>query len=143
MCTYQKIDLMFRQRWGHPGKGLLYTAQATHQKPETIEILKMPNDIAFRKKYPELYNQYFYSGHRDNRTVLEYCKDIAANWVVEDVILHLFNVDAGLNLASNGADKERSLLLVDSVTNKSDFLFISPKSGPLPIELQSSYCRCQ
>ncbi len=76
-----------------------------------------------KEEFSEIYDNILSCTHnRDNRTPMQYARDLVASWLFEDYIVSKFN-ELGYNLYLSGKDKERKILKNTKVGSDCDLIF--------------------
>lgn len=86
-------------------------------------------------EYPELFDMLSKQAHcRDNRSIIDFAKNIISGWLIEDIILHFLKYQ-GLDIRLGGSDKNRSFCT--KPTTAADFI-INIDGVDYPTELQAN-----
>lgn len=86
-------------------------------------LILQSNEEELKERYPDIYNNIMSCTHnRDNRTPMQYARDLVASWLFEDYIVKKFN-ELGYELLLSGKDKERKILKNTKVGSDCDLLF--------------------
>ena len=105
-----------------------------------IDILNYENndDEKFQLEHPIEYNMIKKANHmRDNRTIVEFAKDMVNNWLIEDFI-KLKLSDKDITISLNGTDSERKFNEAKNVRTTADYV-IDYKGYTFTVELVCDY----
>lgn len=113
--TYDELKKFFNMQLDKLALNLNY-------KNDNILILQ-GNEQELKEKYPDIYNNILSCAHnRDNRTPMQYARDLVASWLYEDYIVKKFK-ELGYELCLSGKDKERRILNNTKVGSDCDLIF--------------------
>ncbi len=76
--------------------------------------------------------------HKDNRTPLQYGRDLVASWIFEDYIYEALK-KAGICIERSGADLNRMILPNTKTSTESDFMITGPNGNQIKVELVNDY----
>lgn len=116
---------------------LIEKAKLFNYPASSICILE-GDENKLQRCFPEAYNNLnSCKHHRDNRSAMEYGKDLVASWLFEDYLMENLQ-EAGINIKGAGADKNREVLSNAKVSASSDCL-VSYNGKQRMLELMSDY----
>ena len=102
------------------GRPVLEAAQEYGYSDSNL-LLLAGQDMKLCRDYPAVSENIQTCAHcADDRTLMDYARDLTASWVVEDWFLRLL-MDAGCEISAAGADRSRELLSGCQVGATSDF----------------------
>lgn len=104
---------------------------------DNILVLK-GDEESLKTKYPETYANILSCEHeKDERTFMEYAKDLVSSWLFEDFLVAKFR-QLGFTLTLSGNDKNRKILNQFTVSTNSDAVF-EHGSKKMKIEIINDY----
>lgn len=133
MTKLENIEAVFAQ-WGMT----LYEVADTFGYSEVNKAILLATDIDDLIQYRDLISKALSLEHnKDNRTTLEFLKEMVANWLIEDYIKQLLEY-AGFTVNRDGSDCNREFQYNGEIRTNSDFILT--KDGiTRNVELQVSF----
>ncbi len=130
MSSFEGLSIFF------DGK-LLQIAEKLGYSEVNLLILKGKEE-EIKNRFPQTYmNILSCRHHADNRTLIEYAKDIVSSWVFEDYFMSSIS-SYNLKIELDGADKNREILPNKKTSSQSDYM-ITINNVKRSLELMSDY----
>lgn len=133
MTKLDNIENVFAQ-WGMT----LYEVADTYGYSEVNKAILLATDIDDLIQYRDLISKSLSLEHnKDNRSTLEFLKEMVANWLIEDYIKQLLEC-SGFTVSRDGTDSNREFQYNSNIKTNTDFILT--KNGiTRNVELQVSY----
>ena len=105
---------------------------------ESNILILLGNEEELRRRFPNVYSNLVSCNHnRDNRSYIEYGRDLVASWLFEDVLVQSLS-NNGINILLSGADNNREILANTRVSSNSDTT-IEYNGHSMQMEIMSDY----
>lgn len=128
--TYQELSKFFKMPLENLAKKLNYS--------ESNILVLEGNEEKLKTLYPNVYENILSCMHnRDNRSPIEYARDLVSSWIFEDYMVRKFN-SLGYDLYLSGKDKERVILANSKVGSDCDVIF-EYDNFKLNVEIMNDY----
>jgi hypothetical protein len=118
--------------------GNLTTVATEFNYPESTKCILSGDENRLRIEFPQTYsNLMSCNHHRDNRSPIEYGRDLVASWLFEDYLINELT-KVGLSIIGAGADKNREVLPNTKVSSSSDCI-VSYNGKRRGLEIMNDY----